>query len=52
VYNYAPESKWTQMGKGLTGMAAGDQFGAALSLSGDGRKLAIGTESAGYIQLF
>ncbi|CAJ1960336.1 unnamed protein product [Cylindrotheca closterium] len=52
VYNYSPETNWTQMGKDLTGIEAGDQFGSALSLSGTGRKLAIGSQSAGYIQLF
>lgn len=35
---------WTQRGADINGAAAGDEFGAALSLSPDGTKLAVGAK--------
>jgi len=52
VFDYTPETNWTQAAKPLTGLAAGDQFGVSLSLSDDGRKLAVGSKSSSYILLF
>ncbi|KAL3942014.1 MAG: hypothetical protein SGBAC_003726 [Bacillariaceae sp.] len=52
VYSYTPDANWTRMGRSLIGISAGDRFGSALSLSDSGRQLAVGTESAGYIQVF
>ena len=33
---------WAQLGEDIDGVAAGDQFGSSVSLSADGRRLAIG----------
>jgi hypothetical protein len=36
------ESSWVQLGQDLDGAAVGDQFGRSVSLSGDGRRAAVG----------
>jgi hypothetical protein len=36
------DSKWEQLGSDINGDAFGDQFGGALSLSNDGRTMAVG----------
>jgi hypothetical protein len=41
IYRYSGSS-WSQLGSDIDGEAAGDLFGKAVSLSGDGTKLAIG----------
>ena len=41
IYKYSGSS-WSQLGADIDGEAAGDYFGKAVSLSGDGTKLGIG----------
>ena len=41
LYKYANNS-WSQLGGDIDGEAAGDNFGIALSISGDGTKLIVG----------
>ncbi|MFT4875429.1 MAG: sugar lactone lactonase YvrE [Bacteroidia bacterium] len=58
VYKYA-SSSWTQLGSDIDGEAADDYSGSAVSLSGDGTKLAIGAyyndgvgANAGHVRLY
>ncbi|MFT7100240.1 MAG: sugar lactone lactonase YvrE [Bacteroidia bacterium] len=58
VYKYA-SSSWTQLGSDIDGEAAGDWSGSAVSLSGDGTKLAVGAyknggggTDAGHVRLY
>ena len=58
VYKYA-SSSWTQLGSDIDGEAADDWSGSAVSLSGDGTKLAIGAAyndgagtDAGHVRLY
>lgn len=44
-------SKWSQLGSDLTGRGTGDTFGSVLSLSANGRILAVGTNS-GYVSVY
>mmetsp|Transcript_3227 Transcript_3227/g.7600 ORF Transcript_3227/g.7600 Transcript_3227/m.7600 type:complete len:851 (-) Transcript_3227:48-2600(-) len=50
------DSIWQQLGKDLTGSESGDLFGFSVSLSGDGKHLAIGSPSHqngnGRLQIF
>ncbi|MDA9111211.1 T9SS type A sorting domain-containing protein, partial [Bacteroidia bacterium] len=46
IYNYSGSS-WSQLGADIDGEAAGDFFGKAVSLSGDGTKLAVGANRNG-----
>lgn len=49
-------SDWSQLGQDLNGMAAEDEYGQRLSMSGDGRTVAIASTQAlnrpAYIQIF
>ena len=52
-------SSWTQLGQDITGDADGDQFGVHVSLSGDGKTLAVGAnyhdgngESSGCVRIY
>jgi hypothetical protein len=52
-------SNWTQMGEDLDGEAAQDIFGASISLSGDGSRVAIGASqnddngaNSGHVRVF
>ena len=38
-------SSWKQLGQDITGDADGDEFGESVSLSGDGKTLAVGATS-------
>jgi len=58
VYKYA-SSSWGQLGGDIDGEAAGDWSGFAVSLSGDGTKLAVGAHNndgggadAGHVRLY
>ena len=59
VYHRAGSS-WNQLGQVLTGEALGDQFGISVSLSSNGKTLAIGAncndnengESSGHVRVF
>ena len=43
IFEYTDEAKgWTQMGKDIDGESSGDRSGESVSLSSDGRTLAIG----------
>ena len=48
--------KWTQIGEDINGKAAKDYFGASVSLSGNGKTLAIGAHqggaSSGYVSVY
>ena len=46
VYQYA-EDTWSQLGSDIDGEAAGDSFGASVSLSSDGAMLAVGAPGNG-----
>ena len=50
---------WVQRGDPIVGLQQGDQFGASLSLSNDGRTIAIGApfgaglvEGSGHVQVY
>ena len=52
-------SSWKQLGQDITGDANGDQFGVSISLSDDGKTLAIGAEynngngeSSGHVRVY
>ena len=44
--------RWFQLGNSLRGLSRDDRFGAALSLSADGRTLAVGAFNGRYVQIF
>ena len=46
IYKYSGSS-WSQLGADIDGEAAGDFFGTAVSVSGDGTKLAVGANRNG-----
>jgi formylglycine-generating enzyme required for sulfatase activity len=46
VYEYA-SGIWQQLGSDIDGAAAGDQFGRAIALSADGKRLAGGADQTG-----
>lgn len=55
VYRLTSDQQWIQLGQGLFGDAASDSFGASVSMSQDGTRIAIGaTEQigAGYVRVF
>ena len=58
VYEYA-STEWTQLGNDIDGEAAGDQSGYSVSLSSDGKILAIGAifndgngDDAGHVRVY
>ena len=51
IYALGEGDKWTQVGKKILGKSEGDSFGAALSLSEDGKRVAVGAPgSSGSIE--
>ena len=52
------DNKWVQIGQGLMGVAADDYAGTSVSLSSDGKTLAIGANQyfinggSGYVQVY
>ena len=53
------ESGWTQISKDIVGEGAGDESGGSVSLSGDGKTVAIGSEgnddngdASGHVRVF
>jgi len=49
VYQYSPEADdWTSLGKPIFGDDPFDRFGTSVSLTEDGRKLAVGAPEHGY----
>ncbi|CAJ1935046.1 unnamed protein product [Cylindrotheca closterium] len=55
VFEYSPEGNWTLLGKPIFGNAAFDRFGRSVSLTKDGKKLAIGAPEqgeGGQVRLF
>ena len=62
VYDIAvslDESSWNRRGDCLAGLATGDEFGAAVSISGDGLVVAVGapygegqTPTSGYVMVY
>ncbi len=46
VYQYS-NNAWNQLGREIDGLNAGEDFGTAVSLSGDGTMLAVGAPSIG-----
>jgi hypothetical protein len=58
IYEYS-SSSWTQLGQDIDGEARCDQSGARVSLSADGRRVAIGAagndgngDNSGYVRVF
>jgi hypothetical protein len=59
VYQYSPDTKWTQLGEDIDGEAADDESGISVSLSSDGTILAIGAHAndgtasnAGHVRVY
>ena len=63
VFQYTPETNWTQLGQDLDGESAADNFGGTVVLSNNGRRLAVGAialfdspfrtnETVGYARVF
>ena len=60
VYHIMNEGYWKQLGQVLTGEAIGNQFGQSVSLSSNGKTLAVGAntndnengEAAGHVRVF
>lgn len=60
VYDWNPNANsWQQAGRSISGEAASDEFGRAIALSADGRRLAIGAPyndgaalNAGHVKIF
>ncbi|MCE2503762.1 MAG: hypothetical protein J4G05_06860, partial [Chlorobi bacterium] len=51
VYGWSGTS-WAQLGGDIDGKAPKDEFGRSVSLSSDGKRLAIGAPSAGYVRVY
>eukprot|EP00980_Cylindrotheca_fusiformis_P025226 scaffold13293_cov120-Cylindrotheca_fusiformis.AAC.10 len=52
IYSYNPTTNWTVVGKPIIGKSSGDRFGSAVSLSKDGKTVAIGADSGSYVRVF
>ena len=60
VYQYRKSSSWTQLGDDIDGAAVGDSSGRSVSLSGDGKIVAIGAHGndgtngigAGHVRVY
>ena len=59
VYQLTSSSEWVQVGRDVVGESAGDQFGIAVSISDDGRRIAVGGTgndgngvSAGHVRVY
>jgi hypothetical protein len=48
VYVFDKDGQWTQIGKNILGEIEGDAFGAALALSEDGKRVAVGAPLSGF----
>ena len=51
VYSWTG-STWRQIGSTLVGLVATDEFGTSVSLSGDGRVLAVGADTGNYAVIY
>lgn len=47
VYVFDKDGQWTQIEKNILGEIEGDAFGAALGLSEDGKRVAVGAPQSG-----
>ena len=47
IYSNDTNDEWKKLGQSLQGEAAGDDFGTSVSLSSDGRTLAVGAPDNG-----
>jgi len=59
VYTYDDSSAWTQLGSDIDGEAVGDRSGVSVSLSADGRYVAVGAEyndgngcNSGHVRIY
>ena len=59
VYQLTSSSEWVQVGRYVVGESAGDQFGIDVSISDDGRRIAVGGTgndgngvSAGHVRVY
>jgi hypothetical protein len=52
IYTYQPTTNWTQVGKTIIGKASDDRFGSAVSLSKDGKMIAVGANLGGYVRVY
>ena len=59
IYQLNDSSQWVQLSVDIDGEAAGDQFGSSVSLSSDGRTVAIGAvendgsgDNAGHVRVY
>jgi hypothetical protein len=52
IYTYHPDTNWTQVGKAIIGKASGDRCGSAVSLSKDGKMIAVGANLGGYVRVY
>jgi hypothetical protein len=48
VYVFEKDCQWTQIGTKILRGTAGDGFGAALALSEDGKRVAVGAPRSGF----
>ena len=56
VFTLDTSDNWVQLGKDLDGESAGEEFGRAMAMSSDGRRLAVGTtvwnDETGIVRVF
>jgi hypothetical protein len=52
IYTYQPDTNWTQVGKAIIGKASGDGSGWAVSLSKDGKTIAVSAKLGGYVRVY
>ena len=45
VYGYQGGTTWTQLGQAIQGISGGDEFGSSVSISNDGKIIAIGSDN-------
>eukprot|EP00980_Cylindrotheca_fusiformis_P004904 scaffold1041_cov121-Cylindrotheca_fusiformis.AAC.9 len=53
IFEYDSDDRiWNLVGKPIVGSSKGDRFGSAVSLSRDGKTVAAGASTGGYVRLF
>eukprot|EP00980_Cylindrotheca_fusiformis_P016105 scaffold4780_cov113-Cylindrotheca_fusiformis.AAC.4 len=53
IFEYdSNEATWRLLGKPIIGRSSGDRCGSAVSLSYDGKTVAVGANSGGYVRVF
>jgi hypothetical protein len=65
VFEFATSEVWNRLGSDVTGTAAGENFGSAVAMAGDGKRMAVGAnradimdgdttiyEQAGYVAVY